>query len=62
MGKSVNATILDLLKTALGINTKRRSQVYHDLDALSGSWSGEDEKAFRRATQPFNQIDEELWK
>jgi len=61
LGKSINQTIITLLKDALGITKKERTRVYHDLDDLSGTWNAEQLKAFKKATEPFEQIEEELW-
>lgn len=56
---SVNALVLKIIKKGLGFNPERT--VYHDLDHLSGSWSSEDEAAFKEHTKAFEQIDKELW-
>jgi len=61
LGKSINQTIITLLKDALGITKKERTRVYHDLDDLSGTWDAGQLKAFKKATEPFEQIEEELW-
>jgi hypothetical protein len=56
---SINATILDLLRKALGLGGKRPP--YSDLDRLAGGWTEEDLKEFRKSTAPFEQIERELW-
>ena len=61
LGKSINQTIITLLKDALGITKKEKTRVYHDLEDLSGTWDTEQLKAFKKATEPFEQIEEELW-
>lgn len=38
------------------------SPEYHDLDALAGTWSESDARAFDEAVEAFEQIDPELWK
>ncbi len=56
---SVNAFALKMIEKGLGVNTER--VIRHDLDDLSGSWSSEEEKAFKKNTEAFEKIDEELW-
>jgi len=36
--------------------------VHHDLDALAGTWSEADARAFDEAVETFGRIDPELWK
>ena len=43
--RSLNATILDLLRRSLGVGP--RKTVYTDLDALAGGWSEADLAQFR---------------
>lgn len=58
--QSVNATILQVLNKSMGgqpmLHKKR------DLSAFSGAWSRAEAKAFERATETFERIDEEMWK
>ena len=61
-GTSVNALMLKLLKESLGIDKKKRSVVYDDLDHLAGTWSSKDAAEFERATAVFEKVDEEMWK
>ena len=37
---------------------EKRTRVYYDLDELSGTWDEEQLKAFKKATEPFEQIEE----
>ncbi|MQY76412.1 MAG: hypothetical protein GH155_02145 [Spirochaeta sp.] len=60
--KSINKTILFLLKKALGIEDKIRFPTYNDLDHLAGTWSEQDEREFSLATEQFNKIDQDSWK
>jgi len=41
-GTSVNAVLLKLIKEALGLEKRRRTITYDDLDHLAGGWSEED--------------------
>ena len=43
---------------------KKKAQfpIHHDLDHLAGTWSEEDAAEFDKATEIFQQVDEELWK
>lgn len=56
----MNRFVVRALERVLG--SKRGKEKYHDLDALLGSWSEEDLRAFKKATAPFEEIDSELWK
>ena len=55
---SLNYVVLDALSNAVG--AKNQPPVFHDLDALAGSWV--EDKAFDQAIDAFEQVDEELWK
>lgn len=59
-GTSLNATVLELLREALGVGpgTVRSN----GLAKLAGSWSAEELEEFEEATAAFEQIDEELWR
>ena len=59
---SVNATILKLLRRALGFEKKRLHVLHHDLDWLAGTWTDTELREFEKHTQPFSEVDEELWK
>ena len=59
---SVNQWILQALKKMTGIGKESVFKKYHDLDALAGGWSKEEEKAFQKNTKVFERIDEDLWK
>lgn len=55
---SLNYMVLDTLARAAGASEKPLA--FHDLDSLAGSWV--DDKAFDRAMEAFEQVDEGLWK
>lgn len=59
---SVNGLVVRLLGEAVGGGPAAKSAaVHHDLDALAGTWSEQDEQEFRQATQAFAEVDPELW-
>ena len=58
-GSSLNQTVIDLLRQALGMGPARRS---NGLARLSGTWSQEEFEEFERAIAFTEQIDEELWR
>ena len=60
-GISLNALVLRLVRSAAGVDKKTRTALHHDLDGLAGTWSAEDEEAFRSAVKPLESIDKELW-
>ena len=59
-GKSINKTVGDLLREALGMedSTERK----RDLSDFSGTWDEEEAAEFEKATEVFEEVDEELWK
>jgi hypothetical protein len=59
---SVNQWILQALKKVTGMGKESLFKKYHDLDALAGGWSKEEEKAFQKNTQIFEKIDKDVWK
>jgi plasmid stability protein len=59
---SVNAVMLRILKESLGIEKKKRTIVYNDLDHLAGTWSARDAAEFESATAVFEKVDEDMWK
>ena len=61
-GTSVNAVTLRLLRESLGLEKRKRSATFSDLDHLAGTWSGEEAAEFERNTAVFEQVDEDLWK
>ena len=58
-GKSLNRTVLDLLRHALGVNADDGRS--NGLRQLAGSWSDAELAEFEKATAAFEQVDEELW-
>jgi len=56
---SVNALVLKMLEQ--GSSLFHEKFVYHDLDHLAGSWSSNEEKAFKKDTKSFEKIDKEMW-
>jgi len=61
-GTSVNAITLRLLRESLGIDKKKRTAIYRDLDHLAGTWGREEAAEFERNTAVFEKVDEEIWK
>ena len=59
---SVNAVMIKILKEALGIEKKKRTAVYDDLDHLAGTWNTQDSNEFMQATAVFEKVDEDMWK
>ena len=49
-GSSLNKAVIGLLKKSLGKGRRKPERVvYHDLDALAGSWSKEEATMFEAA-------------
>lgn len=59
-GTSLNQTVLDLLRRALGLGHGQRYD--NGLGELAGTWSEEELREFEAATAAFEQVDEELWR
>ncbi len=54
--KSVNATVLDILSEAVGVQERKRRL------ARYATWNDEDLAEFQRALSDQRRIDEELWR
>jgi hypothetical protein len=61
-GISVNSVVVKTLRAALGLDKKKRTRRYHDLDHLAGTWTAADAEDFHKNTAVFGQIDEAIWK
>jgi hypothetical protein len=61
-GVSLNALLLLLLREAAGFERRPRRPIYHDLDALAGTWSEEEAARFSAAVADTERIDEEMWR
>jgi plasmid stability protein len=59
---SVNTVTLKILRESLGIEKKKRSVVYDDLDHLAGTWNADDLAEFESAAALFEKVDEGMWK
>jgi hypothetical protein len=57
-GKSLNETVLEILKSGAGLSEDPIK--YTDLDYLAGSWVNDPE--FDKAIEEMDRIDPELWK
>lgn len=58
-GGSLNQTVLDVLREALGAAEGHKPG--NGLRALAGTWSVEQHAEFVEAVKPFEQVDPELW-
>lgn len=56
-GKSLNQTVIDLLRERLGVDSPRRN----GLARFAGNWSQADFDEFERSTAPMEDIDRDLW-
>ena len=59
-GKSLNSYIKEQLSSLVGM--QEGVKTFTDLSHLAGSWTARQEKEFLRAIEPFEKIDEDLWK
>jgi hypothetical protein len=59
---SVTKAVIGLLEEAAGLARKDGARArHHDLDALAGSWAGEEAAAFNRSLQAQRGIDPDVW-
>jgi plasmid stability protein len=56
-GKSLNQTVVDLLRQRLGLDAPR----HNGLARFAGTWSQSDLEIFERSIAPTEEIDRELW-
>ena len=59
-GESLNQTVLDLLRRALGLAADAAYE--NGLGRHAGDWSQAELQEFEANTRMFQQIDEELWR
>ena len=59
-GGSLNATVIDLLRRALGVAPD--ASYDNGLGRHAGDWSEADLQEFEANTGMFQQVDEELWR
>ena len=53
---------MKILRKELGIEKKKHTLVYHDLDHLAGTWDKKDLSEFKKNVKDFEKIDEKMWK
>lgn len=59
-GTSLNQTILDLLRAALGVGASPPPS--NGLEKFAGTWTADDLAEFEANVAMFDQIDPELWR
>lgn len=59
-GTSLNGTVIELLRRALGLD--HEAPFDNGLGKLAGKWTEEEFKEFEKNTAFLEQIDEELWR
>lgn len=57
---SLNQTVIDLLRDALGI--RRQGETSNGLSRFAGTWTAAEHEQFEAAVAAMEQIDEELWR
>ncbi len=58
-GKSLNQTVIRLLKQSLGVPPTGKRK--NGLSRLAGTWTAEEHRQFKADIRPSEQIDPELW-
>ena len=61
LGQSLNQTLKDLLRRALGLESGASRQE-NELGRFAGSWSDEELAEFQKNTAIFEAVDPELWR
>ena len=59
---SINSIVLRIVREALGLEKKKRTVIYTDLDHLAGTWNKKDYVEFQRKVADFETIDKNIWK
>ena len=59
-GLSVNATVLAVLKQALGLLPEQPRD--NGIGRLAGHWTAEEAREFEEAIAPLGAVDEDLWR
>ena len=59
-GATLNQTVIELLRQALGLSTDRPYS--NGLADLAGTWDDEEFRLFEKNTARFGKIDDEIWK
>lgn len=60
--KSVNQLILDMIKQNIGMQKKKYTKKYNDLDHLFGKWTDAEFEKIQGIISSQRKIDRELWK
>ena len=61
-GQSLNRYLQSLLRQGAAGEEPHVRASHDDLDALAGTWTAAQVKAFERAIAPFSEVDEALWR
>jgi hypothetical protein len=63
-GLSLNKAFISLLEKEAGLKgkNKKKETFYHELDHLSGIWTGEEAETFKRSLEFQRKIEDDLWK
>ena len=59
-GQSLNSYLKDQLSALVGL--KEGVKTFTDLSHLAGAWTETQEREFLKVIEPFEKIDEDLWK
>ncbi len=61
-GTSINSIVLRIVRESFGLEKKKRTVIYTDLDHLAGTWDKKDYVEFQKKVADFETIDEKMWK
>jgi len=60
-GKTVDQLALEIIKRDIGIQKKKYTRKYDDLDHIFGKWTDKEFKQVQSAIDHLRKIDAELW-
>lgn len=61
-GTSMNSIVIGIVRKSLGLEKKKRTVIYTDLDHLAGTWDKKDYADFQKKIADFEKIDKNMWK
>jgi plasmid stability protein len=60
-GKSLNATVISVLRRSFGLTEQKFHTTYHDLAHPAGTWNEDERLTFNKNISALSEIDKELW-
>lgn len=61
-GKAVDQVVLEILRRDIGIQKKKYTRKYDDLDHLFGKWTAAEFEQIQAAINDLRKVDKEMWR